>query len=254
MQKLKHADMLIMRNSDQNNDDGNRTYLYVKDSENFADEHGDRSGVAIWGWDENKQLWLVKRKGSRRAEYFKYKSQFSSFTAVDLCEVIRASFYNPSNNADAWNFKGFLEDQKKKFSSFKTAKSTFVEVEGVRDGKTSKQFKNVMWPPIDKENIIPIAKPLPDGSLREAKFWVYDDVTTTAVIRLPKTQIRLVEAKDLLKFGNKDIKRLSKMQIMCPNPLFEEAAKDYTSMIAVILDNKIWAGALKGLDVQLVTI
>ena len=143
---------------------------------------------------------------------------------------------------------------RKKFSGFKTAASTVVELEGVRDGKTGKKFKNVMWPPTDKEKIIPIPRPLPDGSLREAIFWVYDDVTTTAVVRLPKTHIRLVEPKDLLKFRLDFITRLSKMQIMCPNNPFEEAAKDYTSMIATILDNRIWAGALNGLDVHVVTI
>ena len=113
---------------------------------------------------------------------------------------------------------------------------------------------NVMWPPTNKEKIIPIVKPLADGYLREAQFWIYDEASTTAVIRLPKTQIRLLEPKDLTMFRKKDINKLSTMQIMCPNPLFEEATKDYMTIIATILHNKIWVGALDGLDVQLVTI
>ena len=34
----------------------------------------------------------------------------------------------------------------------------------------------------------------------------------------------------------------------------DHLSKGYTSMIPMILDNNIWAGVLKGLDVQLVTI
>ena len=155
--------------------------------DDFTDKHGDRTGVALWGYADDKKMFFVKRK-SGHYEYFKYRSKFSSFTSVDLSEVVRAPFYNTSDNIQAWDFKRFLEDQVKKgFSGFPTSKSTIEKIPGLRDGKTGKIFKNVMWPPTDKEKIIPIARPLPDGSLRSMRYWVYDDNSTTTVIRLKST-------------------------------------------------------------------
>ena len=172
-----------MRNSIQNNDDGDRTEIFVACGDSFTDKHGDRSGVAIWGYDENKKMFYVKRK-SGRDKYIKYRSQFTSFTAVGLQEMLRATFYNPSNNIEAWDFKKFLEDQAKKgFSGFPTAKSRIRIVPGLLD-ESGNTYKHVMWPPTKKEKVILIARPPPDGSLRNMKLWVYDDDSTTAVIRL----------------------------------------------------------------------
>ena len=74
---------MLMRNSNQNHDEGERTEIFVACGDGFTDEHGDRTGVDVWGYDPDKKLFFVKRK-SERYEYFKYRSKFSSFTSVDL--------------------------------------------------------------------------------------------------------------------------------------------------------------------------
>ncbi|XP_076954749.1 protein FAR1-RELATED SEQUENCE 5-like [Bidens hawaiensis] len=99
---------------------------------------------------------------------------------------------------------------------------------------------NVMWPPTDKVKSIPISKRFPEGALDEMKFWTYDGVTTTVIIRLNKRQYRLVDPKDLLKFREKDLKTLSRFQITA-EPLYEPAAKEYTGMVGVIIREGLWA-------------
>ena len=77
-----------MRNSIQNNEDGDRNEIFVACGDSFTDKHGDRTGVALWGYDENKKMFFVNRK-SKREEYFRFRSQFSTFTAVGLYEMLR---------------------------------------------------------------------------------------------------------------------------------------------------------------------
>ena len=111
-----------------------------------------------------------------------------------------------------------------------------------------------MWPPTKKEKAIPIAKPLPDGSLRTIKYWVYDHNSLSAVIRIGKNQISVKSPKDLVMFRERDIKLLSRCQIYVLDHIFEEAAKEYTSMIVYIIQHEFWAGALDGMDVHIVNL
>ncbi|KAL4568305.1 hypothetical protein LXL04_023914 [Taraxacum kok-saghyz] len=176
--------------------------------------------VARWGYDEDKRLFYVTRN-SKREEYFKYRSQFHSFTAL----------------------------ARKGFPNFQTAKARITRIRGMLD-ENGNTYTHVMWPPTDKENVIPIARPLPDGSLRTIEFWVYDSTSLSAVIKTEKNCIRVRNAKDLVMFREHDIKILSRVQITVLDPSFEEAAKDYTSMVAHIINKKFWAGAYDGMDTK----
>ncbi|KAL4556434.1 hypothetical protein LXL04_039086 [Taraxacum kok-saghyz] len=81
------------------------------------------SGIRVWGYDDDREMWFVKRK-SGNVEYYEKKIDFMSWTKVDLSELIQAPFYNPSNDPMTWGFKSFLEDQaKKNFDGMKTAVS-----------------------------------------------------------------------------------------------------------------------------------
>ena len=109
-----------------------------------------------------------------------------------------------------------------------------------------------MWPPTTNAKKIPITQHLPDGSLNDLLFWVYDEVTTTMVIKMKKDQIRLVDPRDLLKFGEHYIHTSSKHQLLVENEMFEAAGKDFTNMLATIIDKKLWAGALGDSDLHIV--
>ena len=74
VQKLKHKKMMFIRNSNPSNQDGNHDQIFVACGDPFTDIHGDRSGVARWGYDENLRMFFVTRK-SLREEHFKYRSQ-----------------------------------------------------------------------------------------------------------------------------------------------------------------------------------
>ena len=166
--------------------------------------------------------------------------------------MLRAPFFNPSNNIEAFNFKRFLENQARKgFLNFSTAKPRITRIPGLLD-ENGNTYTHVMWPPTNKENVIPIARPLADGSLRTIKFWVYDHNSLTAVIKLSKNQIRVNTAKDLLMFREQDIKTLSQVQIIALEDIFEAAAKEYTAMVAFIIEKECWAGSLDGMDVRVI--
>ncbi|KAL4573627.1 hypothetical protein LXL04_020440 [Taraxacum kok-saghyz] len=174
------------------------------------------------------------------------KVDFISWTKIDLSELLQAPFHNPSNIPKAWDFKSFLEDQaKKNFTGMKIDSSFTNKSKGVINPHTNKTMVNFMWPPT--------AKRLPDGTLDSMRFWVYDEATSTVVIRIYKTKIRLVDPKDLLKFGERDIRRLASMQIMTENLIFESATKAFIGMVVTIVEKKLWAGVLENADVHLVT-
>ena len=111
-----------------------------------------------------------------------------------------------------------------------------------------------MWPPTKGERAIPIAKPLPDGSVRTIKYWIYDHNSLSAVIRIEKNQICVKSPKDFVMFRERDIRTLSRCQIFALEDIFEEASKVYTAMVAYIIENEVWAGALDGLDVHIVNL
>ena len=43
---------------------------------------------------------------------------------------------------------------------------------------------------------------------------------------------------------------MAKHQIICKNKVMEAAAKEYTGMIAKIIDNRLWMGAMGRSDVR----
>lgn len=179
-------------------------------------------------------------------------TKFTSWTRVDQTELARAPFHKPSNDPKVWMFKKFIEDQvKNNFKDMKTAKSFTKKAKGVRDPHTGKPIVNVMWPPTDKVKSIPISKPIPDGSLDNMELWAFDPSPTMVVIKLKNNQFGLIDPKDPLKFGERDIRRLASTQILTENPLFEVAAKPFTGMAARIVEKGYWAGALRDADVHL---
>ena len=96
-------------------------------TQTFRDVYGDRSGSISWRFHDTHDMFMVRRKSGNN-EFYKDAHDFNSFTKVDLIELSKAPFSNPSKNPKASKFKSFLEDQVAKgFPSMKTAES-FVAV------------------------------------------------------------------------------------------------------------------------------
>lgn len=112
------------------------------------------------------------------------------------------------------------------------------------DPNTNKRMKIVMWSPTKKLKVIPIVRHFHDGSLDNVQFWSFNETIATVVIKFPTGTHRLVTARDLLKLGERDIHTLSRHQIVCKKKLMESGAKEFTSMIAMIIDKKMWLGAM----------
>ena len=136
----------------------------------FKAKYGDRSGITVWGFHDQKNIWAIKRK-SGNVQYYAHQNDFNSQTKVDLTEQFDAPFRNPSNDPRRTSFKLFLENQvNKKFEGMKTTESFVKKVKGVHDPITNRIVKKVMWPPTKQMIKTPIVPQLPDGSLWNMQF------------------------------------------------------------------------------------
>ena len=109
-----------------------------------------------------------------------------------------------------------------------------------------------MWPATDQVKQIPILQNHLDGSLQPMLYWVFDETTASAVIKIENGCIRLYDKKDLLQFGKQDIHQLNLHQIKVAEDIFEPELKEYMSMVADIINKKMWNGAIGKSDVLLV--
>ncbi|MFS8002789.1 hypothetical protein Hanom_Chr13g01206211 [Helianthus anomalus] len=114
----------------------------------------------------------------------------------------------------------------------KLAQSIVEEDEEVLNPATGKPYKNVRWHVTKETNIVPLLKELPNNSLKDLKFWMYDPLTGFNV------------------FGENDIKLLAKTQIQS-DPRQEVMAKTWTSGVAQILAFKLWSGQRSRVETQL---
>jgi hypothetical protein len=242
-QKKKRPVMIIMKNSDQNDQSEARSDFYVKEMASVdGDVYGDRSGVLSWGYDADSDIWFVKRK-SLKVEYYKHIYDFSSWTSVDLADLAQAPFYNPSLNNVAHNFKIFLSNQHRKgFKDMKTAKSWIKS--GARDPTTKKRVRRVMWPKTDQVKQVPVKKALPDGSLNTLQFWAFDAKTATVKIMTLHSCISLYDPKDLFMFREQDIRRLAATKILHDKSMFDPAFKQFQQMADDIVAQELWAEKL----------
>ncbi|MFS7986617.1 hypothetical protein Hanom_Chr11g01012451 [Helianthus anomalus] len=148
------------------------------------DEVGNKSEVACWRFEHDKDMWLITCKSGHR-EYYAKESQFESWTKIYLKSLLRAPNYDPDPNQKGrgWAFYSRLEREvKSNFATMKRAEPTVVRNPGVRDPLTKRTISSVIWPATDKEKIIPIAKKFEKGILKNFKFWAYDPRMAEAVI------------------------------------------------------------------------
>ena len=154
---------------------------------------------------------------------------------------------------DVHDFNSFLEDQVAKgFPSLKNAESFVAVHKHVLDKETNEPIRAVMWLATAQVKHIPVPQNCPDGSLHSMLYWVHDETSDVAVIKLKEDCIRLYDKRDILQFGERDIHQLAKQQIIVADELFEPAAKEYTRMVATIIEKRIWNGAMGRSDVLVV--
>nr|KAJ0215764.1 hypothetical protein LSAT_V11C300123010 [Lactuca sativa] len=228
------------REKQKKNATGDQPHIFIKEvgKRKFADRYDDHSGIRMWGFEADKNMWVVKRR-SGNIKYYEKKVDFFSWTKVDLAELIHAPFHNPTNNPNAWAFKKILEDKvRHNFAGVRTSSSFIRKVKGVIDPCTNRTMVNVMWPPTKKTKKTPLFLPIPDGSLNDLQYWVYDEAITTVVIKTEMDRFRLVDPIGLLRLGQRAIHTLSTKQLMVENEMFEAVVKEFTSMIAKIIDQK----------------
>jgi hypothetical protein len=97
---------------------------------------------------------------------------------------------------------------------------------------------------------VPLPKEVPDNSLSNLKFWMYDPLTGQAVIVCENAEYRFLDSKDLMCFGENDIKLLGRTQIQS-DPEYEILAKNWTVAVAQILAYGMWFGQRSRIETQL---
>ncbi|CAI9264321.1 unnamed protein product [Lactuca saligna] len=143
----KNEGLLIMKNSNENRR-AKDPVLIVTDlkKRKFGDEFGDRSGIRMWAFDPETNMWVVKRN-SGNYEYYKSTHDFNSWTKVDLVELSRAPFHNPSEDPSATKFKRFLDRQvKENFPKMKTARALYRKDKEILDLESSEPMQIILWP------------------------------------------------------------------------------------------------------------
>ncbi|CAI9276901.1 unnamed protein product [Lactuca saligna] len=208
----KSEGLLFLKNSNENRRDKNPV-LTVTDlkKRKFGDEFGDRSRIKMWAFDPELNMWVVKRNLGI-SEYYKSTHDFNSWTKVDLAELSRAPFYNPSEDPGATNFKRFLDRQvRENFPKMKTARALYRKDQDILDPESGKPMRIILWPTTKQQKEIPIPHHFREGYLNNMELWAYDDETATAVIKFKDREhvLRLISAKDLLRFRERDIHTLS---------------------------------------------
>ena len=209
--KATEKGQLLFKRSSDKNAPGNQSTITIKDLEaiRFRDTYGDRSGIVSWGFHGPLKMWIVHRI-SDNTELYKDCHDFNSWNRADLSELSQSPFSNPTNNQQASNFKNFLDDQlKKDFPSLDTAESVIKHYPDVIDPKTVHPLQVVMWPATNQVKQILVLQSYPDGSLSSMEYWVFDETTTSVVIKLKNGCIRLYDRRDLFQFRRWDIHHLS---------------------------------------------
>ncbi|CAI9282276.1 unnamed protein product [Lactuca saligna] len=250
----KSERLLFMKNSNENHKakDPVLTVMDLK-KRKFGDEFGDRSEIRMWAFNPESNMWVVKRN-SGIPKYYKSIHDFNSWTKVDLVELSRALFHNPSEDPSTTNFKRFLDRQvKENFSKMKTAKALYRKDTDVHDPESGEPMKIILWPATKQLKEIPIPQHFHEGYLDNMEFWAFDDENATAAIKFKDREqvLRLISAKDLLKFRERDIRTLSRHQIICRKDVMEAAAKEFTGMVATIINGKLWMGSMGKSDLKL---
>ena len=110
----------------------------------------------------------------------------------------------------------------------------------------------MMWPATAQVKHIPVLQNYLDDSLASMLYWVYDESSDVAVIKLKEDCICLYDKRDLLQFGKRDIHHLAAHQIVVAEDIFVPTEKEYTSMVAAIIEKKMWNGAMGKSDVLVV--
>ncbi|KAM0070945.1 hypothetical protein Hdeb2414_s0001g00019201 [Helianthus debilis subsp. tardiflorus] len=130
-------------------------------------------------------MFIVLRKNGD-VEYYANSKAFNSWTPVDLRELSNAGFHDQIKNPNCKigvNFFNRLQQQARvSFKDMKLTQSTIEEDEEVLDPATRKLYKIVKWPATKQTTTVPLLKKLPDNTLKNFQFWMYDPVSGQAVI------------------------------------------------------------------------
>ncbi|KAL8209091.1 hypothetical protein R6Q57_008503 [Mikania cordata] len=161
---------------------------------------GDRSGIVCWGFDEVKEMGWLRRMLTKWIEYYDHSSSFKSLIVVDMVELARQRFFNPTKNKRGESFYTSLQQHVRKgFSDMSLAKY-------VRIKKTKNSLGNpidiyvfeVRCPATDWMKKVPILPDLPEGVLDNFKLWAFDEQKYGVIINYGEVEHTFYDPIDLM--------------------------------------------------------
>ncbi|KAJ0569605.1 hypothetical protein HanHA300_Chr05g0168171 [Helianthus annuus] len=188
-------------------------------SDSHYDKVGNKSGIVCWGFDHDRKMWWIKRKIGI-VEYYSKPGQFQSLTKVDLSMLANAPYTDDKREVE------------RGFPSMKTEESILKPAPRVRDPRTHRQMKIVVWPPTDKEKTIPLVKKIPEGGLKNLHFWDYDEfVGQVLMVCDDDVQFRMTDQVDLLTVSLQDLEVLAQNQIRSTEK-YKSITKEWSATVA----------------------
>ncbi|MFS7929310.1 hypothetical protein Hanom_Chr04g00331011 [Helianthus anomalus] len=166
--------MLVMKNQDMNLLDEN---FQLKDPTQKSDRYVLELGLSHYD-----------KVGTNQ------KLRTGDMIMTKICEFIalRAPYHysDPNQRGRGWAFHVKLEREvKNNFQNMKVAESYLKKSCGVRDPHTKQTIRTVIWPPTDKENVIPVAHKFSKGVLKNFQFQAYDPRMAEAAILMKENSI-----------------------------------------------------------------
>ncbi|KAM0057389.1 hypothetical protein Hdeb2414_s0005g00157641 [Helianthus debilis subsp. tardiflorus] len=249
--KQSNKQMLVMKNQDMNSlnenfqfkDPTKQSDRYVMDlGSSHYDKVRKKSTVANWRYDHDKNMWLITRE-SGHSECYAKESQFESWTKIDLQSLLHAPYHDsdPNQRGRGWAVHAKLEREvKNNFQNMKVVDLYLKKSHAVHDTHTKRTVRTVIWPPTDKEKLIPVARKFAKGILKNIQFWSYDLRMAEAMIVTKENTSRLADTLDLMSFHEEDMKILGQNQIRT-NEQHEGWAKSWTSAVEKVIGNRLFA-------------
>ncbi|KAI3742493.1 hypothetical protein L1987_60177 [Smallanthus sonchifolius] len=214
----------------------------------ITDKHGATGMILAVRFEEDKQLFAIKRSGG--VQYLKLTSEaFNSLPKYDLVNLANCDLLSHSSHAVAMGLWLTLQREARsgKFEYFKPQVPRRVKDKHVVHPMTKKHIKRLVYKPVQCETKIPLSK-LPLDILGDMWYWYVDPKTGEAVVMgkdksasgnmVPKEVIRIFDEVCFINFSVNDLEVLADKYCIHTDDWTKLLSAKYDKLIKFCLDYK----------------
>ncbi|KAI3794928.1 hypothetical protein L1987_37569 [Smallanthus sonchifolius] len=214
----------------------------------ITDKHGATCMILAVRYEEDKQLFTIKRSGG--VQYLKPTSEaFNSLPKYDLVNLANHDLLSHSNNAVAMGLWVTLQREARQgnFEYLKPQVPRRVKDKHVVHPVTKKPIKRLVYKPVRCETKIPLSK-LPQDILGDMWYWYVDPKTGEAVVMskgksesgnmVPKEVIGIFDEVCFINFSVNDLEVLADKYCIHIDEWTKLLSAKYDKLIKFCLDYK----------------